>query len=1055
MEKQELKFKPLSPIAKLIRFFLTRDRITVLVAITFTLWGVLAYFSMPREQIPEINIPIAIVSTMYPGASPQDIETQVTDKLESKLSELDQIDTLTSTSSFSMSMIVIQFETGVDMDLMTQKIQNKIGEVENELPADAESPTVGMIESSDLPVLDINLMSEKGSEFLTDQAEWLQDELEKITGVSDVTISGGVGKEIQINVSASRLALYGLSLAQITPLFEMESVNFPVGDITIDNQNYTVRIQGEFTNLTEIENLVIGSSTQGAPIYLRDIATVEETFKETTSYARLSQKDETGEWVTEPSITLSVYKKKDSNIVDIGDEIKSKIEQWQIDGSLSDNVSVAVTGDWAEETKKEINNMFVNVGESFLIVGLILFLYLGLLPSLISAFVIPLSMATTFGLLWYTGYTINGLTLFALVLVLGMVVDSGIIMVENIFRLYHQAKGDRKLITLHAADEIAVPLITSVLTTIASFLPMAFMTGIVGEYIKVIPMTVIFALGSSMVIGLVLTPYFTYRMIPKKLGPTDQTGLLSGNLTTIKKMYRDFVAALLESRFKRWAFLAGLTGLFLSSFLLPATGLVRTEMFPGSDSKWVTLNISLPQGTSLEKSDEAAQMLTDKIKTVEGIRNFVTLVGTSGASTTLMDVSGGSAENTIYFSINLVDPEDRELGSGEIVEEIRTLALDISYFVGATLTFAEQEKGPPSGDPIVFRIQGEDSTTLENVANDLANLLETVPGTVEVDNGIQEKLKEYEIVLNREKIQLLGLNTATVAATLRALSSGQNVGIYRENNEELDVILQLKESDRDTLDDLKRIMIPSSQGLISLDAIASIELGGSPSSVAHYDLKKTITVSSKITPGANSAEILKIFKQELSAYPMPEGYSVTFGGETEDINESFGGLYNAMWIAVVLIYIILVAQFNSLIQPFIILTTLPLSVIGVFAGLFIMDYGFSFPSFIGVVALGGIVVNNAIMIIDRMNSQRSLGMPLKQAVLEGVNLRFRPILLTTLTTIIGVIPTSLQDEVWGSLGFTIVFGLAFSTVLTLIVIPVLYYMVESRKEPLGQARRVA
>ncbi|MBT7483541.1 efflux RND transporter permease subunit [Candidatus Peregrinibacteria bacterium] len=1037
-----MEYKELNIVGRIAKIFIDNHRITTLVAMMLVIWGTFAYATLPREQAPEINIPYAVISTYYAGASPEDIESQITNKLETQINEVDDITNITSTSSFSISSIMVEFSYDVDMDDKVQQVQNKVAEVSSQLPEDAGDPSVMKVEMSDFAILDMNLVSTKGLEFLTEKAELLEEELEEIVGVGDVTVSGTLQSEIQINVDANRLALYGVTLDQIARVFYTENVNIPVGDLSINNQNYVLRVLGEFESLTDIRNLVVTYSEDATPIYLRYLATVEETTRDMNSYARVSRITDDGTWEEFSSVGLSVIKRQGDNIIKVGEEIHARIQELQDSGKLGD-AELVVIWDGIAEAEKEINNLMRNVGISILIVCAILILFLGIQAALIASMVIPLSLGIAFGMLVFTGMSINGLTLFALILALGMLVDNGIVMVENIYRMVHSTGCGRRKAALMAANEIGIPLISAVLTTISAFVPMLFMTGIMGEYIRVIPYMVVFALSGALFVGIVLVPCFASKFIPKQT-EAEARQVKRIRFAVLREKYRTALSLLLHNKKRRRGaiFLLGL--LFVGSLALPITGIVPVEMFPSADSSWVTINVTLPQGTELEKSNEATKVLEEHIKTIDGVKHFMALAGAQGASEFDFSLASSSVENSLYFSIMLFEPDEREMTSAEIIELMR--GIEAPELVGATITFVLFEEGPPSDDPIVFRVFGDDNDQLQVLAKDLAGILRTVEGTVEIDDGLQESIQEYQIRFDRDKMQTLGLTTTTVASFLRNAQSGMDLGVFRENGEETDIIMRLNEEDRESLEDLEQLQIMTMVGPVPLSTFVEAELAGSLSSISHHDLDKTITIRSQLLPNYNSGQVLAAFQQELEGYDFPNGFGVSFGGEDEEIKESFTNLFYALWVAVVLIYLILIAQFNSYAQPFIILSTMPLALIGVFGGLLVMGMSLNFPGFIGVVALVGIVVNNAILIIDAINKQRQDGLEIELAILEGASRRFRPVVLTTLTTVLAIIPTTLTDEMWGSLGVSIIFGLSFSTLLTLFVIPVLYFIVESRYE---------
>ena len=1078
-------------------FFIKRHRLTYLLIIMILIWGGIAYSELPRELNPKVTIPYGMVMTTYSGASPEEVESLITDEMETKLDELEDIKNISSYSGLGYSMVFVEFDTGVDMDDMLQKMRDKVSAIQPELPDGADTPVVSDFKTNNSPIMIINIAGDYDFAELKKIAEKIKGHMEKISNVSDIDIIGGLEREIKVTIDPQKLAAYNLSLNQISGAIAKSNVNFPGGDITLDNKQYNIRTVGQYADPEELEKVVV-SYIGNSPLFLRDVAELEDGFKNAESYSRMTSGLGTPEPQMKKTIAISVKKKDAGDVIKISKQIKEMLNK-EKGRSYPEDLLVEISGDTSVYVEDELVTVINNAKTGLFLVIMVLFLFIGLMESIVVSIVIPLAILITLGVMNTTGITFNTISLFALVLSVGMLVDNGIVIMQNIDRL--RGKGlDSELAASVGTNQIAPAVAASTLTTLAAFFPILLTPGIMGDFIKSIPLTVIFALSASLLVAIIITPILsakllkTHRSMDKgkkhpvieKYGKmisiflvfvlgmlafqannakTFEFGLLSwffGLFFTVLmwlKLYRsrkdgkhpiiewygNKLSWILQSR-KRKLMVVGVSILaFIMSISLIPLGVLKVEMFTTTDSTRLYVDINAPKGTTLDETSLLTEEVEKELFKVPEIKNFVSNIGITGAdSLSDFSSSAGSTPNIGRIIIELYEDMYRESTSMVIAADLREQLKDIP---GAEIKVRELQSGPPTDTPIVVRIKGENLDQIRSIAKDFAGKLESIPGTRDVKDGIEAGAPELQIKVDKEKAAAYGLDDMTVALEVRNAIYGLTATTFRDDQDEIDVVIRTSKDKLKSIEDLKGLYFNSRSGQgIPFSQVARIVESESLNSINHENLKRLIVVSSELDNDIVAKEILDEFKRQIADYPIEEGIVIEYGGENEDMQDSFGDMFENMIIAAILVFLILATQFNSLSQPLIILLTVPLALIGVMPGLVITGNRFDFLAFIGIVALVGIAVNNAIILVDYINYLRKKGYSMNDAIRETGMTRFTPVMATTITTVGGILPMTLKQPFFGSMGYTLMFGLSISTLLTLVVIPVIYTFTDRAKQ---------
>ena len=1037
-------------------FFVNRWRITVLLLIAVTIWGVIGLVQIPKESDPEVVIPIAVVSVAYPGASPADMEKLVTDKVEEKLERLDDVKEISSTSLEGLSSVTVEFEASADLDDSISKLREEADNAKADLPKDATDPTVTEIRLDDSPIVTISLLGNIPPEQLEQYGEQLQSLLEQTSKVSKVTLYGIEQKQMQVYVNIAAMEGYGLSIGQVVQKIRSNNSDLPIGSFLLNDYYYQASVKGQFDSPEELLAMPV-VNVNGENIFLRDIAQVREYFAPSNSEASVYQ-TETDE--SKPSVTLEVYKQAGGNILDMVDEIKERLERFKIE-VLPPGVDVFVANDYSVFIRDDIKTLGQSGLQTIAIIFIVLFLALGFREAFLTSLSIPLIFAIGFGGLLLVGETLNTLTLFALILSLGLIVDTSIVIMEGIHDNIYKNRLSARQAAWLSVKMYKAPLIASTLTTVSVFAPMAMMSGIMGEYMKHLPITITIVLFASLFVALFVLPaiaVFCFKMLKQK---KQSKPWLSYLVEPLSRWHRAKLAKVLPSRGRRWGWVVSMVGLMLLAFSFIPLGWLKVEMFPSIDLDFFMVNIETPVGATLEETDRITERVKEKIRELDYIDNYVTVLGSEGRSFGFSGAGADSA-NKANITVNLIKPDDgRDKKSYEISDEFREKIAEITE---AKVEVQELSAGPPTGAPIEVRVYGDYLIDAETTANAIASALENIDGAREIATDIETGTGEFYFELKRDKLSYYGLTADQVAGELRTAVFGDDSVKLLRDGEETPIVVRLDFRDEDCLNDkntqllerrdkvticrsiprsttqLQNLMLSSPKGMVALGELAEMKLQSTVTSIKHKDRERVVRVQAYNSEDVPIIDVVSQLQSKVDEMELPINVRVEYGGETEDITESYISLAYAMLVGVLLIVFLLVLQFQSFKQPFIILFIVPLSLIGVFVGLTVLGRNFSFPGFIGIVALLGVVVNDAIVLIDRINYHIGTGREKTDAIITAAGERLQPIVLTSITTAFGVLPLAFANELWADLAWTIVFGILFATVLTLIMVPIFYQM---------------
>lgn len=1022
--------------------FAIRKYTTVFVLIVFlAIMGMVSYFALPREAAPDVKIPFMIISTVYPGVSPEDIETLVTRQIEQELKNLKDVKEITSSSSEGVSIIAIEFEADVDLDFALQRTKDKVDAAKSDLPDEAEEPVVTEIDFENMPILNIVLTADYDIVKLKEVAEDLADEFETVPGVLEAKVTGALEREVKINVKPERLKDYGLSFGDITGTIMQEHVTIPGGSIDIGDFSYSVRVPGEIKVPDHFADLVV-KATPAGPVYIRDVADVEYGFKDLTTIARLDGK---------PSISIGVTKRTGENIIYIADTIKEIIEREK--PKLPNGTYVTVQSDWSKFIRIMVADLENNIISGFFLVMVSIFMFLGVTNALFVAVSIPLSMLISFMVLNAMDFSLNFVVLFSLIMALGMLVDNAIVIVENIMRHRHMGK-DAATGSEEGTNEVAIAVAASTLTTLCAFAPMAFWPGIMGEFMKYLPITVIITLLSSLFVAIVINPVLCYRFMRVDI---DHDGKKTMSDKFFQRLLRRYETLLV------WSVNHPKTILSISFLALVLTFASYSklgngvELFPETDPDSMWIDIKGPVGLRIEATDNIARQLEETAKSIPDVVNILTNVGVSTSSSGLGD--GFDTQNEARIFIDFADFEDRSQASqitfNETIEKIK-------YIAGAEVSLDKEDNGPPVGEPVEIQIAGDDFILLGELAQDIRKVIRDVPGLVDLKDDFDSSKPEIRLNVDREKAAILGVSTMDIAMAVRTAINGFDSGDFRVEDKDYDITVRFAEESRQSVPDLDNIYVFNEGNQIPLSSLTHFETSAGYGTIRRSDLKRVVTITGS-NYGRLAADILTDVRTRLNDYDLPPGYSITYRGEDEASQEAGQFLSKALIIGIFLIAMVLVSQFDSLILPFIILTSVILSLIGVLWGLIISGYPFSIiMTGVGIISLAGVVVNNAIVLLDYTIKLRMWGRSKQDAILEACRTRFRPVMLTAITTIVGLLPLATgwafdfhtfkfvsggsSSQWWAPMAVSIIYGLTVATLLTLVVVPSMYIILGRKEE---------
>ena len=1038
-------------------FALSRRTAAVFFLAAVVVAGAGAYVTLPREAAPDITVPLIIVSTVYPGASPADMETLVTRHLERELQGVEGLKRLTSTSQESVSVVTVEFVSSTDIDAALQKVRDRVDRAKIDFPRDVEEPALQEINFSDFPIVQINLSGAVGPAVLKQLAENLKDRLEGLPGVLRVTLVGGLDRAVKVEIDPQRLRLYGLSLQDVVDTVRNEHLSVPAGELKVGSQTLSVRVPGEVRTPREIADFVV-RSTGGRPVFIRDVGEVSFGFADRTSYARINGQE---------SVALAVQKRVGANIIDVVEAVKREVQQdsrhWPA------GVEAAILGDQSKDIRTMVVDLENNILSGLLLVVLVLMFTLGLRNAVLVGLAIPLSMLLTFLSLQLLGLTLNMIVLFSLVLAVGMLVDNAVVIVENIYR--HVQEGKPRLEAAHeAVGEVGVAVLVSTLTTVGAFFPLLFWPGVTGDFMYYLPVTVSIALLSSMVVAFTINPVLASFFVQAR-GVRDGQETMSFQETLIGPRLLAGYRRLLEIALRhRTLALSAVVGLFVAVIGLFAVFNHGVEFFPETEPRQIFVDVEMPAGTRLKNTDAVAREIERRLVGLPDVN--VVAAGVGEGSQASFGVAGGGDATRARVSIDLFDRKERQQNSFLTLNEVRQRTAGIP---GATIDIDRPAEGPPVGLPLAIEISGEDFEQLGAIAARIRQVIADIPGLVSLDDDFDLARPEVTVRVDRVRAARLGLTTRDIGTTVRIALQGQEAAIYRYGSEDAEILVRLAEASRQRLEDLEQLTVVAEGGVhVPLSAVATLERGAALPVIRHKAARRMVTVSGKVTSPELAEPVRREARRRIEAIPdlLPPGVTLAFAGQSEEEDEAKEFLSRAFLFAFLIVLLLIVGTFDSLTVPLIVMTSVAMSMIGVLLGLLLTGQPFGIiMTGLGVISLAGIVVNNAIVLLSYGEQLWAQGLPRREVVmLTGVR-RLRPVTLTAITTVLGLIPLTTGVEIdfrtfsigtggessqwWRGMGVAVIFGLGFATVITLVVVPILYDFVLQWRQRRGAPRVTA
>lgn len=1080
-----------------------------IITVLITLAGIMIFRKIPKEQFPDIVVPTIYVPTIYPGASPEDIENLITKPLEKEIKSIPGIKKLSSNSIQDVSVILVEFNTGIDVDVAKQKVKNAVDKARAKLPSDlTNDPNVQEVNFSEFPIMNVNVSGDYPLDHLKNYAEDLKDKIETLPEITRVDLIGGLEREIQVNVDLFRMEASRITFTDIERAVASENVNISGGEMRVDELRRTLRVRGEFSQISQIGNIIIRSAT-GNTAFLKDIAEIKDGYREKQDFARLDGK---------PVITMNIIKRSGANLIDAADKIKEITGEFQ-NTKFPNGLMVNITGDTSHETKTTLNDLINTVIIGFVLVVLILMFFMGLQSAFFVGLAVPLSVLVALLFMPSLGFTMNMIVLFSFLLALGIIVDDAIVVIENTHRIYHKYDFDIVTSAKAGAGEVFIPVLAGTLTTIAPFFPLLFWPGLVGDFMKYLPITLILTLFASLFVAFIMNPVFAVSFMKKDVQgqeipaqamkkPLLIFGIVSllfhligyhgmGNLALLMLVLTPINHYLLRPatekfQHKSWPYvirgykklvgkiLIGRRPVAVSAgvFLLLVFSIVIFSMvgkpplfFPSGQPNFAYVSIEAPIGTDASVTDSLTRIVEDKVYSIIGKKNpnvesVISNVGLGAGDPRNPDRT--ATPNKGKVTIAFVEFGKRNnFSTSDCLEKIRNGVKGL--IPGVSISVDKEQNGPPTGKPVNIEISGDDFDQLQKLEQQVREGIKKdgIQGIEQLKSDLKRNKPEIIISIDSDRASSLGMSKAQIAMELRTALFGKEISKFRDVNDDAEIHLRLSPEYRSKVEDLLNLQISFFDMAIGrfksvpVSAVASVKYEEAFSSINRKNQHRVLSLSSNVITGYTPNAIVQQINGVIKQMDVPEGYSIKLTGEQEDQKETSDFLLVAFGGAIALMFLILVTQFNSLVKPFLIFSTVIFSLIGVFLGHAITGQTMSIVmTGVGIFSLAGIVIRNGILLIEFIDELRARGLPPKEAIIEGGATRMTPVILTASAAILGLIPLAIGvnldfaglfsefkpnfylggDSVtfWGPLAWTMIYGLIVATFLTLIVVPAMY-----------------
>ena len=1045
------------------------SKLTILLMIGLMIIGVYSSFLIPREEEPQINVPMADIMVGYPGASPKEVESRVAKPLEKIISNIKGVEHVHTMAMNGQAMLIVQFYVGQDVERSYVKLYDELAKHENMFPQGVYKPMVKTRSIDDVPMLGITLWSEKQDDYQLRQiAEEVTSEIEKVKDVAITKEIGGNNRELKVILDKDRMSENGVDALGIMQMIQANNGSSQSGSFVENDEEFLVTTGQFLSNAEDVENLVVGVN-KNMPVYLKQVATITDGPSTPRSYVSFGYGKANEQFKTAkseyPAVTISVGKVKGADAMKISDKILTKVEQLK-KTIIPDDVHVEVTRNYGETASHKVGELLLHLGIAIIAVTVLVILAMGWRGGLVVFFSVPLTFALTLFAYYLLGYTLNRITLFALVFVVGIVVDDSIIIAENMHRHFKMKRLPFKQAAIYAINEVGNPRILATFTVIAAILPMAFVSGMMGPYMSPMPIGASIAMLLSLFVALTVTPYLGYHLLQEK---EEQAHKHAEGLETnlIYKIYSKIERPFLDNSFKRRLLLAGTVVLLMGSILMFFTKSVVVKMLPFDNKNEFQVVIDMPEGSTLERTSAVTREIAQYVSTQPEVVNYQNYVGTSAPITfnglvRHYDMRGGS--NMADIQVNLLHKEDRDLQSHDIAKAMRPEIQKIAKKYGANVKLIEVPPGPPVLSTLVAEIYGPDYEEQIKVAQQVQTILQNTTDIVDIDWMVEDHQTEFRLEVDKEKAMLNGIAPQQVVGNLTYLLKEYPVSnLYDENsNDNVSIVLSLDDKDKTSLQDIQNLKIKGSQGnMIPISDLVKVRKDTLQKTIYRKDQKRVVYVTADMA-GTLESPVYAILgmNEKLSKMKIPKGYkinelymeqptdesdyTVKWDGEWQITLEVFRDLGVAFMVVIVIIYMLIVGWFQNFKTPIVMMLAIPLSLIGIVLGHWMLNAYFTATSFIGMIALAGVMVRNSVLLIDFIEIRLNEGVALKQAIIEAGAVRTTPILLTTGAVVIGA-SIILFDPIFQGLAISLVAGAIVSTVLTLIVVPLIYYITERKK----------